>query len=444
MTQDLDSVWRAALGQLEVTISKANFTTWFKNTLISEFKDGQVVISVPSGFIKEWIQSKFHKQIKEVLSSLIPDCKDVVYKIGTGAVKETKNSPAPTSVTLEENSPSKSPDLRFTFENFVVGASNRLAHAACLAVAENPGATYNPLFIYGGTGLGKTHLMCAIANHILNKHPNKKVCYISSENFTREFITAVKSNNREGFTDRYDKIDVLLIDDIQFLAGREGTIEQFFHIFNSLHHNKKQIILSSDRPPKAISNLPHRLVSRLEGGLITDIQSPDLETRIAIVKEKAEEHNFPISEEESIIIAEAAKSNVRELEGLLNQVMAYCQLQNIKPSCQLINEIIERSSNTRVQGISPEKIIKTVASFFEIKKDDLLGQKRDAEIVYARQFVMHLLRNELNYSFPKIAKILGDRDHTTVMYGCEKIKKLLKETEHKEILQQLLDKLANQ
>jgi len=445
MQTELSSIWNAALGELEVTLSRASFTTWFKNTGISDFKNGVVTVAVPSGFIKEWIQNKFHKQIKEALSQLLPDVKDVAYKVGAPIISEVvvkdevSEKIAEKPKDLIEQAPV---DARYTFENFVVGPSNRLAHAAALSVAENPGQTYNPLFIYGSTGLGKTHLMCAIANQILKKSPSKKISFLSSENFTKEFITAVKSNNREGFADRYEKLDALLIDDIHFLAGREGTIEQFFHVFNSLHHSKKQIIISSDRPPKAIQNLPQRLVSRLEGGLITDIQTPDTETKAAIVREKSEERNFPLSDEACILLAEASKSNIRELEGLLNQVMATCQLQGIEPTLELITNIIGKSTDAKLSNLTPEKIIRTVTHHFEIKKDDLLSQKRDQEIVFARQTAMYLMREQLGYSYPKIARAMGGRDHTTIMYGCEKLRKLLKFPETKETLEQIIDKLA--
>lgn len=415
---DLKALWQAALGELEINLSKASFTTWFKDTFISSFEDRVLTIAVPHSFAKEWLEKKYNKQIFQTLSKLSKEkIKEIRYKI----VTRPKESLLP---SLEPKKEVKEIGLNpyYTFETFVVGPNNRLAQAAAYSVAKTPGKSYNPLFIYGGVGLGKTHLMQAIGNEINQKHPEKKVLYATCEKFANEFIRSVQSGRMNQFKDKYRNIDALLIDDIQFLAGKEGTKEEFFHTYNSLYEEGRQIVISSDRPPKALSALEDRLISRFGGGMIADISPPNLETRIAILKQKRKEKNYQIDDEILELIAQRIQQNIRELEGALNRLIATCQFQDQKPSLELANQILATLAPSIKRGLSLDRILEIVAEFYNLKKELLFDKKRDKEIVYPRQIAMYLIRHELNFSFPKIAKELK-RDHTTVIHGCEKIEK---------------------
>jgi chromosomal replication initiator protein len=311
----------------------------------------------------------------------------------------------------------------YTFDRFVVGSSNRLAHAAALSVAKKPGDSYNPLFLYGGVGLGKTHLMQAIGNEIL-KRGNTKVLYVSCEKFTNDYIEAVRSGKAARFKDKYRNIDVLLIDDIQFLVGKESTQEEFYHTFNALHQNNKQIVISSDRPPKALSSLEDRLVSRFEGGMIADISPPDFETRLAILKKRQREKNYYIDDEILELIATKVQQNIRELEGAFTRLVANCQLSGEKPTLERAQQLLSSYDLPRATGLTFEKVLNKISEFYGLNKEDILNQKRDRELVHPRQVMMYILRHELNYSYPKIGKELK-RDHTTVIHGCEKIEKAI-------------------
>lgn len=435
----LDKAWKSVLGQLEVTLSKANFTTWFAHTELVDFKDGIVTLSVPSVFVREWIKNKYAKDLKESLAKQIEGLVDINYIIGHKV--EAPVTPAEEAAKKEAQKNEERPGVvektrdlllnpKFSFENFVVGSSNRLAHAACVAVAETPGKTYNPLFLYGGVGLGKTHLIQAIGNEVLRANPKKKVMYVSSEKFTTEFIQSVQSGKANEFKNLYRNCDLLLVDDIQFLAGKEGTQEEFFHTFNTLYQNTKQIVISSDRPPKAISGLEDRLVSRFEWGLIADIQPPDYETRIAILRSKAEERGYKIEPAVFEIIAREVQKNIRELEGALNRIAAHCDLNGTVITPENAAEIIGVTfTHPKAKTLAPQKIIKTVASFYGLRVEDLTGSKRDAQIVKPRQIAMYLLREEIGFSYPKTALALGGRDHTTCMHGVTKITKELKDNE---------------
>jgi len=429
-------IWQAALGQLEIILSKASFSTWFKNTSLILVEDGNFIISVPNAFTKEWFQKKYHKQICEVLENVTGEkVKKVEYQIGKFEEEPKKNKKENiVSVTLnkeEEKTSNSQLNPKYIFETFVVGDSNRLAHAACVAVAKSPGKIYNPLFIYGGVGLGKTHLLQAIGNEILKKSPKKRVVYVSCEKFVNEFIQAISSGKIESFKNNYRNIDVLLIDDIQFLAGKEGTQEEFFHTFNSLYQEDKQIVISSDRPPKAIPTLEERLRSRFEWGMIADIQPPNLETRTAILEQKCLQRGYNMPKEVIHYIAKNIQYNIRELEGALNRIIAYCELNGVEPSLNLASQVLESFiSNPKDRTISEDKIIKVVASFFNISQAEIKSSKRNKDLVLPRQIIMYLLREEVGYSFPKIAQILGGKDHTTIMYGCEKIKKEIQKNEN--------------
>jgi len=433
---DPKEIWKTALGELEVTLTKANFKTWFKNTSLIEAKDGVFTIAVPNVFTREWLKTKYHQQITESLEHVAGPVKKLKYQVGlhlTPSENERVEEFMVKSGLEEKEKPARNGTLnpRYVFENFVVGNSNKLAHAACQAVAKSPGKTYNPLFIYGGVGLGKTHLMQALGNEILKKYPPKKVIYLACESFVNDFIKAISTGDTNRFKNNYRNVDVLLIDDIQFLAGKEGTQEEFFHTFNALHQKDKQIVISSDRPPKAIPTLEERLRSRFEGGMIVDIQPPDLETRVAILESKSKEKGFVLPQEVLSYIAKNVPYNIREMEGALNRVIAYCELNNINPTLEAASSLLSSLITIpKRRSINAEQIIKIVSSFYNLKVSDITGKKRNKEFVAPRQIIMYLLREELGQSFPKIAEILGGKDHTTIMYGFQKIAQQISENEN--------------
>jgi chromosomal replication initiator protein len=423
---DTSSAWQTVLGELEVSLSKANFTTWFKNTRLLSLKDGEVIIGVPNIFTKEWLENKYNKQISDALHKALPEVKTITYRVGTTIPKEEVIEEIETIEKEEARLEKESDELfisRYSFDSFVVGDTTKLAFAAAQSVAKNPGATYNPLFIYGGVGLGKTHLMQAIANEILKKDPKKKIEYVSSEKFTTDFIASLNKQSN-GFKDKYRGVDVLLIDDMQFLAGKEQTQVEFFHTFNALHQTGKQIVIASDRPPKSIPTLEERLRSRFEWGLIVDIQPPDLETRIAILELKSKAKGFHIPLEALDYIAKQIPNNVRELEGALNRICAYCELNNLEPNLKNVSNILGGLlAGSKRRTLSPKQVIEKTADFYDIGVDELTGSKRDKEIVLPRQIAMYIMREELHLSYPKIAKEVGRKDHTTIMHGVEKIEK---------------------
>lgn len=423
---DTSSAWQTVLGELEVSLSKANFTTWFKNTRLLSLKDGEVIIGVPNIFTKEWLENKYNKQISDALHKALPEVKTITYRVGTTIPKEEVIEEIETIEKEEERLEKENDELfisRYSFDSFVVGDTTKLAFAAAQSVAKNPGATYNPLFIYGGVGLGKTHLMQAIANEILKKDPKKKIEYVSSEKFTTDFIASLNKQSN-GFKDKYRGVDVLLIDDMQFLAGKEQTQVEFFHTFNALHQTGKQIVIASDRPPKSIPTLEERLRSRFEWGLIVDIQPPDLETRIAILELKSKAKGFHIPLEALDYIAKQIPNNVRELEGALNRICAYCELNNLEANLKNVSNILGGLlAGSKRRTLSPKQVIEKTADFYDIGIDELTGSKRDKEIVLPRQIAMYIMREELHLSYPKIAKEVGRKDHTTIMHGVEKIEK---------------------
>ncbi len=449
--QSATKVWQTTLGELEVTLSKANFTTWFRNTRIMSVVDGLVTIGVPHTFAKEWLQSKYHKEIIASLKQFYPDIQRVEYLIAPTGQRPDLSVPtpsaAPTSSTVADTAtPSSAADQRptsttsntlnerYTFDTFVVGSSNRLAHAAGLAIVKKPGnIQYNPLYIYGGVGLGKTHLLHAIGNAIQKQSPKKTILYASCERFTSEFVQAMQSKQIDSFKKRYRNADVLLIDDIQFLAGKEGTQEEFFHTFNTLHQTNRQIIMTSDKRPRSIPQLEPRLSSRFGWGMVTDMQTPDFETRQAILLHKCDEKSFPLDREIIEYVAQHVQSNIRELEGALNAIATHCELYNVQPSLKLIERVLEQTGmDRRVTHVTVESICQTIADFFTLDLNDLLGKRRNKELVYPRQIAMYLIRTELQFSYPKIGKALGGKDHTTVMHGVEKI---TKELSHDDTLQ---------
>lgn len=435
-----DQLWQAALGELELLISKANFTTWFKNTFVADVREDFVVVGVPNSFTKAWLETKYHQAILKALQNAAQrPLARVDYRVETHHLVApiTGSSPATSAAAapVVANHQNKTGlDQRYTFDYFIVGKGSELAHAAARAVAEKPGSVYNPLFIYGGVGLGKTHLMQAIGHEVLARSRDKRVVYVSSEKFTNEFIQAVSHGGGEKFKNFYRGVDVLLIDDIQFLSGKEGTQEEFFHTFNALHQANKQIVVTSDRPPKSIPALEARLVSRFEWGMIADIAQPDLETRIAILEAKCREKGVALSRDILQYIASVVLSNVRELEGALNRIMAYAQLNHAQPTLESTRLLLKSlSQGARRGGLTPKQVVAGVAQFFDVQVEDLLGISRKKELVVPRQIAMYLLREELHSSFPAIGHELGDRDHTTAMHACDKISK---QAEHDEKLKQ--------
>ncbi|MEK7503441.1 MAG: chromosomal replication initiator protein DnaA [Patescibacteria group bacterium] len=429
-----DELWQALLAQVQFNISKANFATWFKNTGVFSKKDGEVVVSVPNNFSKEWLENKYNKLIFKILCSLDDEIKEVRYavapktaqKIGENiiAAGNSAYNEAP-QLDFQELKVNKDTNLnsRYTFENFIIGPFNELPQAAAWAVAQNPGLIYNPLFIYGGVGLGKTHLLQSVGNEVLKRNPSKKVRYVSSEKFTTGIVNSIRNRDIDKFKSTYKDIDVLIIDDIQFLSGKEKTQEEFFHIFNTLYEKNKQIIISSDRPPKAISALEERLRSRFEGGMIADISLPDFETRVAILKTKLQEKKESFPDEVLEYVATNIQSNIRELEGALNRLIAYQKLNNQTPSLAVAETLLKSVIFSPKKITNPEKIIQAVSVFYNLKERDILDVSRKKEIVKPRQIAMFFLRQELKSSFPFIGRKFGGKDHTTAIYACNKIAK---------------------
>lgn len=434
---DKEQLWNAVLGELEVSLSKANFTTWFKNTSIVSIDGEKIVVGVPNVFTKEWLEKKYNADIFDSLRHNLPEVRKVEYRVGSIKHLEKELSEKENLKKIEEEVKEEevkaevqvaSGDLnpKYTFDNFIVGNSNKLAFAACQSVATDLGSKYNPLFIYGGVGLGKTHLMQAVGLAIQKRDKKKKIVYVTSEKFTNDFIASISEKRTTAFKDKYRKTDVLMVDDMQFLAGKEQTQEEFFHTFNALHQANKQIILASDRPPKAIPTLEERLRSRFEWGLTVDIQHPDLETRIAIVQRKAQSRGYVVPLDVCDFIARSVQHNIRELEGALNRILAYCELNDNQPSLDVTKNVLNTLINSpRRKNFTAKHVIEKVADFYDISMSEVLGPKRDKEIVLPRQIAMYLLREELHLSFPKIAQELGKKDHTTAIHSCEKIEKEL-------------------
>ena len=438
-------LWQATLGELELKLSKAHFTTWFRNTFIAEYENHEVIVGVPNTFTKAWLEKKYHRDILGAIQNIMEQpVKGLTYRVETRTaspkpiilevqeeiIVEEVPVPAPESLgfTTAEEAPRGNTAINpnYTFDTFVVGKQNELAYAAAQAVAAHPGGTYNPVFIYGDVGLGKTHLLHAVGNELIKRNPNARVLYASCEHFTNDFIQAVRTGHAKEFKDRYRTVDLLLIDDIQFITGKEGTQEEFFHTFNALHQDNKQIVISSDRPPKAIAALEKRLLSRLEWGMLVDVGAPDLETRIAILQLKCQARGLNLDRECLHYLASNIQSNVRELEGALNKIIAFHQFKNIDPTLESITPIVDSFDvNTIKKTVSPKHIIQTVAEYFDIEISDVLGKSREKRLAFPRQIIMFLLREEMKISYPSIGSELGGRDHTTAMHAYSKIKKIL-------------------
>lgn len=429
-----EQLWQMALGELELLISKANFTTWFKNTFISDVETNRIVVATPNAFTKAWLEKKYQSQILQALKNttngviekiefIVETNKQFVSKPKIDALSPRTNLAAETQVEPEKNKLNEfGLNKKYTFETFVVGKGNELANAAAKAVANKPGSTYNPLFIYGGVGLGKTHLVQAIGNYVLANNPKAKILYVNSEKFTNDYIQSIKNGQTDRFKNTYRQVDILLIDDIHFISGKEQTQEEFFHTFNALHQNNKQIVLSSDRPPKAIPDIEQRLISRFEWGMIADISSPDFETRVAILQAKSHEKGLNLDPEIIEYLAKNIQNNIRELEGALNRIIGQQQLNpspiTIESAKQLIDSL---STNANKGNLTPKKIIKVVSEYFEITIDNIIGNCRRKEMVVPRQIIMYLMREEIKSSYPSIGQELGGRDHTTAIHACNKI-----------------------
>ena len=442
-----EQLWQATLGEIELNLSKANFTTWFKNTFISSFADGKVIVCVPNAFTKSWLETKYHKEISVALEHILNEkIKEILYKV------EIKK-PEPATGLLEKSLPKKkieagspkefsSPVNRFglnpkyTFENFIVGRGNELAHAACQAVANNPGRVYNPLFIYGGVGLGKTHLLQAVGNELAKR--TNKILYTTSENFTNDYVNSVRFGKAKDFKDKYRNVDLLLIDDVQFMGGKDGTQQEFFHTFNELQQADKQIILTSDKPPKLIPALEARLTSRFESGMVADISQPDIETKMAILEKRAREKNYLLEPEILQYIAGNIKNNIRELEGALNKVIAYHEFNNTTPTIKTVKSILnDLLLSAQTRSLGPRDIMIAVAKFYGLELKDLTGKGRKKELVWPRQISIFLMRKELNSSYPTIGQELGGRDHTTAMHAYNKILDEIENKENERVVQEI-------
>lgn len=477
---DNQQLWQTVLDDLAQNVSRANFQTWVRDTFIAEDTDEVVVIGVPNAFYLSWIKEKFHKNIADSLRRLRPTIREISYKIAAktppptidnepltsrSAVAKAKTEPVANLSTYHprsEDAPVKidepitasqtntssfqpiiaefdpvaltpaghSPlDPTRTFNAFIVGNSNRLAHAVSLAAAQTPGVKYNPLFLYGGVGLGKTHLAQAIGNEIRQRNPVAKIVYISCDAFINDFIEALRKKSVDAFKKRYRYCDVLLIDDVQFMSGKERTQEEFFHTFNALHQAKKQIVMTADREPHKIPAMEERLTSRFGWGMVADVQPPDLETRVAILRSKRAEAGYTIEDPALQALAEIVQTNIRDLEGALQQVVADAQTNKRSITPEFVEQKLV-GFGTRVRGLNAGRIIQTVSEFFELTADEVLGQRRYKELVYPRQLAMYLMRHELSFSYPKIGKELGGKDHTTIMHGVGKIEKEMARNSH--------------
>jgi chromosomal replication initiator protein len=427
------AVWKSVLGEIELSVSRATFVTWFKNTELFDQTDDTLVISVPNIFAKRQFEIKFNAQIKEVLKNNGVSVQHIEYVVKTTAKKAgvSREQSASAQKKIQHKQHVSTPQAttslnpKYTFDSFVVGSSNDLAFSACQAVVDHPGTKYNPLFLYGGVGLGKTHLIQAAGNQIEAKHPEMRVTYISSETFVKDFLESIRFK-KKGFSDKYRNVDVLIIDDMQFIAGKEKTQEEFFHTFNALHQDNKQIIISSDKPPKSIPTLTERLRSRFEWGMAIDIQMPDFETRCAILESKAASSGVELDTATIEYLAGNVKTNIRELEGVLNQLLAFSEMRGITPDISTAEGFVGNVRRSRPHYLTSKQVVDKTAKYFQLSVEEICSPKRDKHIVTPRQIAMYLLRSELHMSFPKISLELGRKDHTTAIHSIEKIEKAVK------------------
>ncbi len=444
MASSLDNIWKEVLNLIKIELTEVSFNTWLKTIDPISISEDKVILAAPNAFTRDVLVGRYMNRIQDALRQVTEKNFNIEFLI-QGEIDKFIAPEKENKVKKEENSDLTILNPKYTFDTFVIGNSNRFAHAASLAVAEAPAQTYNPLFIYGGVGLGKTHLMHAIGHFILEQNKDAKVVYVSSEKFTNELINSIREYKNEEFRNKYRNVDVLLVDDIQFIAGKEGTQEEFFHTFNALHEANKQIIISSDRPPKEIPTLEDRLRSRFEWGLITDIQAPDLETRIAILKKKATIEALEVDDEVLLYIATKIKSNIRELEGALIRIVAYSSLTNSEITLSLAEEALKDIiSENKVVEITPELIKKIVGKEYNLSMEDFSSKKRTRAIAYPRQIAMYLTRELTDLSLPKIGDEFGGRDHTTVIHAYDKISTELEtDTNLKNKLNKMIDDMKN-
>lgn len=454
-------MWQAVLAKIELTLSRPNFLTWFHDTSIARIEEKTATISVPNGFAREWLQNKHHKAILHALRDENPEIKEVRYIIGPPQKSSSTLSSLKDTVTRRRQSitspllpnddmsirelsvnPETNLNPRYTFSNFVVGSFNELAHAAAQSIVKNPGTAYNPLFIYGGVGLGKTHLIQAVGNEFISRAPETKVRYVPGEKYMIEIVDALRNQSMNALKEKYRSVDLLIMDDIQFIAKTEKMQEEFFHTFNALYERNKQIIISSDRPPAAIPTLASRLRSRFEGGMLADVGLPDLETRLTILKKKAETKDIAIGDDVLRVVAEHITNNIRELEGALNQLVMASKLSASPITAEAAKKIIVGYTAAPKKFLSPKKIIKAVAEFYDLTEKDLIQQSRKKDVVHPRQIAMYLMRENLKNSYPSIGEKFGGRDHTTVIHSCEKVgQDLLKNPELIEELKAIKERM---
>lgn len=445
-----DQLWRAVLGELEINLSRVNFVTWFKDTFLSYFEGGKVIICVPNGFVKKWLEEKYHKNILNSLENISKEkINEIIYKIElqknekrdsseikNDSSEKVVNNNIVNVIEKTENNSKLGLNPRYLFDNFVVGKGNELAHAACRAVVNNLGKAYNPLFIYGGVGLGKTHLLQAVGNEAAKF--TDKILYTTSEKFTNNYIQAVQGGKAKDFKNIYRNVDLLLIDDVQFMGGKDGTQEEFFHTFNELQQADKQIVMTSDRPPKSIPAIEKRLISRFESGMVADVGKPDIETKIAILEKNSLEKSFPLDKDVLIYIANNVQNNIRELEGALNKIIVIHQLNNSVPTLKSVkNALSDYVSDIQSKSMTAKDVIEVVARFYELSIKDIVGSSRKKELVKPRQVSIYLIREELGSSYPNIGQELGGRDHTTAMHAYNKVLKEIKENENEKLKQEI-------
>lgn len=453
MESSYKDLWIAILNILKDKVKKAHFVTWFQDTAVLEIKDGKMIVGVPNVYARDWLENKLNGDLMGAVNQINPDVTAVVFEVhpNLGLADDTRSvdvksfldrSPrkirGKQEVRLAEGVTSKCLNPKYTLQSFIVGQDNRLAHAACMAVAAHPGGAYNPLFVYGGVGLGKTHLLQATGNEILRHDSDKVVVYVTSEKFTNEIVEAIGKRSARSFKDRYRKVDCLIIDDIQFLANKEMTQVEFFHTFNELYDNGKQIIISSDKPPKELKGLEARLTSRFEMGMIVDIQFPDFETRLAILNAKCREHQALIASDVLEFIAHNVRSSVRELEGVLLQAIAQAQLENSTPTIRSVAHIVQKlnkndvlagydhKGDNRSVARSSEDVLDVVSGYYKLPKTELLGADRHKGVMRPRQIAMYLIRQELKHSYEEIGNLFSGRNHTTVMHAVDKVMKMLR------------------
>lgn len=442
------AIWQGVLGEIEVSIPPSSFSTWFKSTELDIISDNEVAVLSPNPFVLTQLEKRYYQRIADGLKRNGLAVSTIHFrpkKVATRRQRLNRDEPHSTatspSIIKQANKSTTNLNPRYTFDNFIVGSSNDLAHAACQAIAANPGTKYNPLYLYGGSGLGKTHLMQAVGNEIIKRQPSARVLYTTTETFVSEFLDSIRFK-KKGFSDKYRNVDVLIVDDMQFIANKEKTQDEFFHTFNDLHQNDKQIIISSDKPPKSIPTLTDRLRSRFEWGMTIDVQMPDYETRCAIVTAKAGLSNIELSADVVEYLATNFKTNIRELEGALNQLLAYAEMQNITPDAETAEGLLGNIKRSRPQHITAKQIIDKTARHFGVEVKDVCSPRRDKYIMQPRQIAMYLLRSELKMSFPKIAQELGRKDHTTAIHSVDKIsKEMLISVNIREQINDIRDKL---